>query len=107
MADALGLRDGNRYMELMNESGRSSEKLLKNIVDPAVGGNLAKGLALSARLLDGRGAWRVHGGGFAGCVQALMPESLYEPYRVAMDAFFGEGSCQRIRVFSRGAGKVE
>ena len=107
MADALGLRDGNRYMELMNESGRSSEKLLKNIIEPGLGDNLAKGLALSARLLDGRGAWRVHGGGFAGCVQALMPETLFEPYRAAMDAFFGEGSCQRIRIFRRGAGKVE
>lgn len=107
MADALGLRDGNRYMELMNESGRSSEKLLKNIIAPAVGDQLAKGLALSARLLDGRGAWRVHGGGFAGCVQALMPESLFEPYRAAMDAFFGEGSCQRIQIRSQGAGKIE
>ncbi len=107
MADALGLHDGNRYMELMNESGRSSEKLLKNIIDPSVGDNLAKGLALSARLLDGRGAWRVHGGGFAGCVQALMPESLFEPYRAAMDAFFGEGSCQRVRISSRGACRLE
>lgn len=107
MADALGLRDGNRYMELMNESGRSSEKLLKNIIDPSVGDQLAKGLALSARLLDGRGAWRVHGGGFAGCVQALMPESLFEPYRAAMDAFFGEGSCERIRIRQKGAGRID
>ncbi len=107
MADALGLRDGNRYMELMNESGRSSERLLKNVIDPALGDNLAKGLALSARLLDGRGAWRVHGGGFAGCVQALMPESLFEPYRAAMDAFFGEGSCQKVHIRPKGAGKIE
>lgn len=107
MADALGLRDGGRYMELMNESGRSSEQLLKNIIDPSCGEGLATGLALSARLLDGRGAWRVHGGGFAGCVQALMPEELLEPYTAAMDAFFGPGSCQPVRIRAKGAGRID
>lgn len=107
MADALGLRDGERYMELMNESGRSSEQLLKNIIDPACGEGLATGLALSARLLDGRGAWRVHGGGFAGCVQALMPEELLEPYTAAMDAFFGAGSCQPVHIRKKGASRID
>lgn len=107
MADALGLRDGGRYMELMNESGRSSEQLLKNIIDPNCGEGLATGLALSARLLDGRGAWRVHGGGFAGCVQALMPEELLEPYTAAMDAFFGSGACQPVRIRKKGAGCLD
>lgn len=107
MADALGLRDGGRYMELMNESGRSSEQLLKNIIDPNCGEGLATGLALSARLLDGRGAWRVHGGGFAGCVQALMPEELLEPYTAAMDAFFGPGACQPVRIRKKGAGCLD
>ena len=107
MADALGLKDGEHYMELMNESGRSSEKLLKNVIDPAFGDRLARGLALSARLLDGRGAWRVHAGGYAGCVQALMPTALFEPYRQAMDAYFGEGSCQPVTISERGAGRVD
>lgn len=107
MADTLGLKDGEHYMELMNESGRSSEKLLKNVIDPAYGDRLARGLALSARLLDGRGAWRVHAGGYAGCVQALMPTSLFEPYRQAMDAYFGKGSCWQVKISERGAGRVE
>jgi len=107
MADALGLRDGNRYMELMNESGRSSERLLKNIIDPAGGERLATGLALSARMLDGTGAWRVHGGGFAGCVEALMPLDRVDSYREAMDTFFGEGCCQQIRIRAKGAGRIE
>ena len=104
MADALGLRDGNRYMELMNESGRSSETLLRNIETPEFGRELAKGLALSADLLEGKGAWRVHGGGFGGCVQALMPEEEFETYRERMDEVFGAGSCRRIRIRPAGAG---
>ena len=107
MADALGLKDGARYLELMNESGRSSETYLRNIIAPSCGDELARGLALSARLLEGKGAWRVHGGGFAGCVQALMPEAEFAAYRAGMDAVFGEGSCQRIRIRARGVGILD
>ena len=108
MADALGLRDGERYLELMNESGRSSEKYLRNIVDEnGCGAELAEGLDLAARLLDGKGAWRVHGSGFGGCVQALMPEADFPAYRAAMDEKFGAGSCQRIRVRPAGVGVIE
>ena len=107
MADALGLRDGQRYIELMNESGRSSERLLRNIESPLVGHELADGLALSARLLEGRGAWRVHGGGFAGCVQALMPEEDFPAYKAAMEEVFGPDSCQRIRISHQGVGVIE
>jgi len=107
MADALGLRDGQRYLELMNESGRSSERLLRNIESPLTGPQLAEGLALSASLLQGKGAWRVHGGGFAGCVQALMPEEEFPAYKTAMEKVFGRNSCQRIRVRSQGVGVLE
>ena len=98
MADALGLRDAERYMQLMNESGRSSENLLRNIEAPGCGDALARGLALSASLLGGKGAWRVHGGGFAGCVQALMPTDFFPVYRAAMEGIFGEGKCWEIKV---------
>ncbi len=108
MADALGLRDAQRYLELMNESGRSSEQLLRNIVDEnGCGEELRVGLEASARLLAGKGAWRVHGSGFGGCVQALMPEADFEDYRAAMDGIFGEGSCQRIRIRAKGVGVLE
>jgi galactokinase len=97
MRDALKNRDGERYMRLMNESGRSSEKLLNNIVTSATGDTkLAQGLELSARLLEGRGAWRVHGGGFAGCVQALMPADYFETYKTEMEKSFGPGACREI-----------
>lgn len=108
MADALGLHDGQRYLELMNESGRSSERFLRNIQDENGNGEkLAEGLALSARLLEGRGAWRVHGGGFGGCVQALMPEADFDAYQAEMDEVFGEGSCQRVHFSARGVGILD
>jgi galactokinase len=85
-------------MRLMNESGRSSEKLLNNIVTSATGDTkLQQGLEESAKLLEGRGAWRVHGGGFAGCVQALMPTDYYPVYRASMEELFGENKCWEIR----------
>ena len=99
MRDALKNGDGETYMRLMNESGRSSEKLLNNIITSATGDTkLAQGLEKSAKLLEGRGAWRVHGGGFAGCVQALMPADYFETYKTEMEKSFGEGSCREIRL---------
>ena len=83
----------------MNESGRSSETLLNNIVTSATGDTkLKQGLELSEKLLEGRGAWRVHGGGFAGCVQALMPSALFDGYKTEMEKTFGAGSCMKIRL---------
>ena len=99
MRDALKAGDGNTYMRLMNESGRSSEKLLNNIITSATGDTkLAQGLDRSERLLKGRGAWRVHGGGFAGCVQALMPTDYFPVYKAAMEEEFGHGTCREIKL---------
>ncbi len=99
MRDALKDRDGETYIRLMNESGRSSEKLLNNIVTSATGDTkLLQGLELSEKLLTGKGAWRVHGGGFAGCVQALMPTALFPEYKSEMENTFGRGSCREIKL---------
>ena len=102
MADALGLRDGQRYMDLMNQSGRSAERILRTISPAGWGENLAKGLEASGTALAGRGAWRPHRGGFAGYILALAPEEHYELYQTAMDRLFGEGACRRIHVSERG-----
>ena len=97
MRDALKARDGETYMRLMNESGRSSERLLNNIVTSVTGDTkLAQGLELSETLLQGKGAWRVHGGGFAGCVQALMPTDFFPTYKTEMEKTFGLGKCMEI-----------
>ena len=98
MRDALKRGDGEEYMRLMNASGRSSEQLLNNIVTSATGDTkLLQGLEASEKLLAGRGAWRVHGGGFAGCVQALMPTEYFPTYRAGMEEIFGEGKCWEIK----------
>jgi len=97
MRDALLSGNGNEYMRLMNESGRSSEELLNNIVTSASGDTkLAEGLEFSRKLLQGKGAWRVHGGGFAGCVQALMPTDYFEIYKREMEEKFGNNTCLKI-----------
>ena len=99
MRDALQNRDGKTYMKLMNESGRSSETLLNNIVTSATGDTkLEQGLQLSRTLLEGKGAWRVHGGGFAGCVQALMPTEFFPDYKAEMEKHFGKDKCMRIQL---------
>lgn len=99
MRDALKSKDAAEYIRLMNESGRSSEELLNNIVTSATGDTkLAEGLELSKKLLEGKGAWRVHGGGFAGCVQALMPTEYFAHYKAEMEKVFGAGSCREIKL---------
>ena len=64
---------------------------------------LSLALLISERLLSGRGAWRVHGGGFAGTIQAFVPEDMLDGYRVEMESIFGEGSCYVLRVRQTGA----
>ena len=99
MRDALKNRDGETYMRLMNESGRSSETLLNNIVTSATGDTkLQQGLELSRKLLEGKGAWRVHGGGFAGCVQALMPTAIFDDYKAEMEKTFGKDKCMKLHL---------
>ena len=99
MRDALKNRDAEEYLRLMNASGRSSETLLNNIVTSATGDTkLQQGLELSKKLLEGKGAWRVHGGGFAGCVQALVPTALFDDYKAEMEKYFGKDKCMRIKL---------
>lgn len=96
MLKAMQEGDGDECMRLMNASGRSSEEKLKNIRSEKGDDRLEKGLELSTKMLEGKGAWRVHGGGFAGCVQALMPKEYFAEYAEAMNKAFGEGSCFEI-----------
>ncbi|MCR5090525.1 MAG: galactokinase [Oscillospiraceae bacterium] len=99
MRDALKAHNGQEYIRLMNASGRSSETLLNNIVTSSTGDTrLLEGLEKSESLLDGIGAWRVHGGGFAGCVQALMPTDFFPQYRAEMDKTFGNDACFPIHL---------
>ncbi|WP_295158309.1 galactokinase family protein [uncultured Brachyspira sp.] len=97
---ALKNNDISTYIKLMNESGLSSFMYLQNCYSITSSKNMgiALGLTLTKDFLKGEGACRVHGGGFAGTIQALMPINTVEEYKKYMDSIFGEGSTVKIRV---------
>lgn len=99
-AAALEAGDFAKFLEIVRSSGDSSYKLLQNIYScrkPEEQG-LAIGLWASGRVLGNRGGVRVHGGGFAGTIQAFVPAEIAEEYRAEMDRIFGKGSCLSLRV---------
>ena len=67
---------------------------------------VALGVALSQHVLEGRGAWRLQGGGFAGTIQAFVPYDLLDVYRETMEKVFGAGACYVLSVRNYGAIKV-
>lgn len=94
IARALEDRDMPRVVALLRASGESSEQLLQNVCPASPKErSLALALALSGRLLDGRGAWRVHGGGFAGTMLACMPSGDIPAYVAEMERAFSQGCC--------------
>lgn len=90
-------------------SGRSSFCYLQNVYTTK---NLSEqglslALCLAERTLAGKkAAWRVHGGGFAGTIQAFVPSEEVEAFRQVMDAAFGEGTCMVLRIRPVGAVKI-
>ena len=106
-AEALRKQDIETFRQLMNESGRSSFMLLQNVcpTDASERG-LALALALSERVLGSHGAWRVHGGGFAGTIQALVPLGMVELYQREMERALGQGCCYRFAVRPVGGAKI-
>lgn len=107
-AAALQNGDFEEFKRLITESGDSSYKYLQNVFANCDVQNqsVSLGLALSERILGKRGAYRVHGGGFAGTIQAFVPNSMVEEYRTKIEHFFGEGSCHVLKVRKYGGMKV-
>ncbi len=108
-AACLKERDFPGFLSRVVASGRSSALCLQNLYscsDPAHQG-LTLALALSESILAGKGAWRVHGGGFAGTIQAFVPREMLETYRAQIEAVFGEGTCHVISVRSAGGIQVK
>ena len=68
---------------------------------------LALALALAEKLLAGRGACRVHGGGFAGTLQAFVPQDMLDSFQAGMEAVFGPGSCQVLSIRPQGGVLLE
>jgi len=99
-AAALKRSDFDTFLHLVNESGISSATCLQNIYSLKLPDEqpISLGLALSKNVLKGKGASRVHGGGFAGTIQAFVPNSLVDKYIDAMEAVFGAGASARLRI---------
>lgn len=104
--EARALEHGNfpLFLEFVNRSGESSARNLQNLscaTRPAEQ-PLPVAIALAQRLLGGRGAVRVHGGGFAGTIQAYVPFDRKENFRRGVEAVFGAGCCNFVRIRSAG-----
>ena len=103
-ADALDDGDFTRFLSLVNASGLSSELALQNAWSPSNPAQQAIPLTLARgrELLDGSGAIRVHGGGFAGTIQAFVPLEKLDAFRTGMEALCGEGRCHVTRIRPEG-----
>jgi galactokinase len=93
------------FLSLVRESGLSSFRWLQNVIDPAEPRTqgLAVALALTEQFLGGNGACRVHGGGFAGTIQAWIPRRQLNAFRAAIEPVFGTGAVKPLRIRSFGA----
>lgn len=91
MAEALGADDFPRYLRLVNESGASSYRYLQNIIPSGAvrEQQLAVAYALAEKLLRGDGAVRPNGGGFAGTLEAYVPEERAEEFCAEMKRLLG------------------
>ena len=100
------LREGNfdRFLELIKESGHSSYMYLQNVIPAGYKGHqdVAVALALCEHYLQGKGAYRVHGGGFAGTVQAFVPFDILDSFVAGIDGALGEGACHVLSIRPHG-----
>ena len=101
---ALEKGDFHEFLELVEASGNSSYMNLQNVIPSGYKEHqdVAVALALCAHYLQGRGAYRVHGGGFAGTVQAFVPFDLLDSFKTGMDAALGEGACHVLSIRPQG-----
>ena len=99
-ADALERGDLERFFTLYRQSAASSANLLQNLYSTSkpLEQGIPLAIAVSRLILGEYGAVRVHGGGFAGTIQAFVPVDKTEEYKNKMDALFGDGSCYVLRI---------
>jgi galactokinase len=106
--DALKASDINGFLRLINESGASSQQVLENVSpeDPA-NRSLAFSIAYAKHLLNGKGACRVQGGGFAGTAEAFVPDDEVEEFSRRFTEVFGENSVLISGIRRYGAVEIE
>lgn len=107
--EALKEKNMDEFLKLVNESGKSSWTMLQNV--SASGAvehqELALALAICEKTLNGKGACRVHGGGFAGTIQAFVPVDMVHDFKKTMDSVLGEDSCKILKINPCGGTRIE
>ena len=105
---SLKQEDFETFKTIVKASGESSFKYLQNIYSNHYVGQQAVSLALalSENLLGAHGVCRVHGGGFAGTIQAFVEDNYVEAYKQGIEKYFGEGSCHILKIRKYGGMKV-
>ena len=106
---ALESGDFDTFLRLTKESGFSSWMYLQNVIPAGYKEHqdMAVALALCEKYLQGKGAYRVHGGGFAGTVQAFVPYELLDSFVAGIDAALGAGACHVLSIRPQGGVEME
>ena len=101
---ALRAGDFDAFLALVNESGRSSWEYLQNVIPAGYTKHqeVAVTIAAAKHLLAGEGAVRVHGGGFAGTVQAFVPLARLDAFKAGIEAIIGPGRCHVLSIRPEG-----
>ena len=101
--DALRRDDLTAFFNAVIESGESSWKLLQNLhAEGSENQEMPLACEISRRMLRGRGAWRIHGGGFAGTILAFVPLDMLDRYASVMDSVFGKGATTVLSIRPQG-----
>ena len=105
---ALEDGDFDNFKKYIRKSGESSFKYLQNVFSTKAIENqsVSLALALSENFIKEQGAVRVHGGGFAGTIQAFVPEETVQEFRHYMETFFGPASCYILHIRAKGGKKI-
>jgi galactokinase len=106
---ALENNDFQAFLKMVVESGYSSYMYNQNIFDVVHKDEqvVSLALALSEMILKGKGAWRVHGGGFGGTIQAFVPQDILGEYVNTLEHVYGKGSCHKLFIRAEGAIKLD
>ena len=107
--EALKNGDFDGFLQLVKQSGYSSYMYLQNVIPAGYKSHQEVGVALAVceHYLNGRGAYRVHGGGFAGTIQAFVPYDILDGFVAGMDAILGEGACHVLSIRPQGGVRME
>ena len=108
-AAALKQGDFDRFLQLLRESGHSSFMYLQNVTPAGrvQEQDMAVTLALCEHYLEGTGAYRINGGGFAGTAMAFVPLDKLEVFRAGLDKALGAGACHILSIRPQGGVELE